>query len=821
MDTLISAQAGLAAIIRGNEAEVIHIDNTDSANIYNLSSIHYLFAGATDVIRMRSKTKEQAISIFTKEFYKSRALRLLLIMLDESETDESIGLAAECLWEMLIDIEVFTYIENILYSNKLAANTDLERAKQVSQSNNKLIELLIEVDKSQSIIQNYRQHWDSIPISLFSDVGERKYFLKTLIESGAFKNFIKAGEDRNKFSMAHIQCLTDVRSFTNSRKIIDEWLSDLKIRKKILPSFSQIEDEHDVLEEPNGIHKRKARISPHEAFLNVVKQKQAIYPLLKQGDWKRTRKYVEDLIKCQLKNSDPEHIAKSLCDLAQHAKEVHNYSLQLELANRATQIAPDDSWAHATVADAYICLSQYQLAAKWLDSSEILGQVEYAQTGYARILIKQERYVEAISALKKLLFDFPNSSIIYNTYAEVWKDVGCIEDSLAVYEEAITKFPNDETCLCGKASTLKNIGRLEEASAIYEYVIKTFGLSEYAGSDIADIYRLKGQFDEATIAYDKVIKKYPNLAFPKCGKANIFKLKEQYQDALHEFEAISKEFPYDIQPAEGIAETYKDWKKYDRALKQYDQMINNFSISSIPRNGKANVLKLMGQYEEALRTFDENIKEFPYDLVAWRGRADTLKKLGYLEDAIEAYDRISILNPYDKNAVYCKAAVYSVKAEYEKALNILPTSPPQTREDWFAHHIKGMIYLKSGRYEDAVTFFQEALRKLPFFQISKYFMSALAVAQLRLSMAQDAVATIEEQQNDAIKDVLSIHIYGETKNIKKAEEAYLRIQTKCPPLLIELREALAARYIQQFNILQHDMDWLFNEECKIILLDAA
>jgi len=39
--------------------------------------------------------------------------------------------------------------------------------------------------------------------------------------------------------------------------------------------------------------------------------------------------------------------------------------------------------------------------------------------------------------------------------------------------------------------------------------------------------------------------------------------------------------------------------------------------------------------------------------------------------------------------------------------------------------------------------------------------------------------------------------------------------------MVNLRDELAARYIKQFNILQHDLDWIFTEECKIILLDAA
>jgi lipopolysaccharide biosynthesis regulator YciM len=91
----------------------------------------------------------------------------------------------------------------------------------------------------------------------------------------------------------------------------------------------------------------------HEKFVNVSKQKWGIVKQLEKGNDSRARHFAEQLIKWQLQNGKPVYAAKSLCSLAQEARSVGNTALQLEWAQRATQIAPEDAWAHGQAGDAY------------------------------------------------------------------------------------------------------------------------------------------------------------------------------------------------------------------------------------------------------------------------------------------------------------------------------------------------------------------------------------------------------------------------------------------------------------------------------------
>ena len=821
MDALISAKAGLAIFIHGDEADVVSVNDTGAETRYPASSIRFLLAGATDVKKITSLSKKQSLSILEKEYKKSRALSLTLIALDQLEEDETVALSIECLTDLCCDVDVFNYIENTLYFNILPETTNLVRVKKLLNAD--LCKLITEVESFQEGISRYRSQWDLLPDEIFNGSVDKLIFEEVIVTSGIFKQFVKAGDDSNKHALAKIECLDTLKKFKNSRGIINLWLSGTNVSKS-KTEYANFDYSADTYSHKEPTKRTtKPKISPHDAFLNAIKQKNAIIPLLKKGQWSKTRRYVEDLIKSQYANSDPEHISKSLCDLAQHAKTTHNYSLQLELAKRATEIAADDGWAYSQVAEAYICLCQYDLAITSLKTAEVYGQSEYAQIGYARILRAQGKYDEAIDFFKKLIVDFPDSSVVLNCYAEVLKDIWKLEDALSVYETSIQRNPYESTSYCGKASILKVLGRFDEALETYNQAKQLSNDSEYIGSGIADILKHKGDYNQAITMYDEVIKKFPESATPRCGRATVFKIMGEYSTALKEFKAIANEFPFDITPKEGEAETLKESGKLPEALVKFNDILKDFPLAPRSRNGRANVLKLLGEYEKSLQAYDENVRDFPYDLIAWNGRADLLKQLGYLNESVEAYDSIARLNPLEKGAIYSKAAIYVVMGRYSEALKLLPTAPPQTRDDWFAHHIKGMTYLLSGRVNEAVELFKEAVMAVPSYNLQKYFKSALAVASLRLKTSTTMLLGAENH-NDYLSNVLNIHAYGELQDYEKAEQAYIKIEKQCPPFVITLRDELAARYLKSIKPLkpqQHDLDWIFAEECKVILLDAA
>ncbi len=824
MDAIISAKAGIVAIVRGNEASVINIDDLETEVSYPISSMRFFFSGAKDVRKIHNISKSNCVKLLKKEYNNNRALTLTLLLLNEQEDDETLSLAVECLQDFLGDDEAFTHVENTLFSNIMPYNADMCRAKEYAKSIEKLYLLFNSIEQHSPRIELLRKLWDSLPDEIFYSTMDKILYEEHLVSTGAFKDLVIAGTDHKKFNLAHIKCLQILNSFRNSRIVVEQWLSELMPYKGIGFNIEKLiakENKHKKTEKTSF----KSKLKPHDAFENAKKQKSAIISLLKTSDWNKTRRYVDDLIESQRISSKPEHISMSLCDLSQHAKLVKNYSLQLELAKKAVEISDKDGWAYCQVAESYFCLNQFDKAIEYFKLADTYGEHEYAQNGLARILREQGKLDDAISIYKKLIKEFPNSVVVLNCYAETLRDVWKIDEALAVYDASIDNLSYDSTSYCGKASLLKSIGRLDEALSLYKYARDTSNDSHYIGCGIAEIFRLKGEFERSLAEYDKVINRFPDEIVPRCAKANVLKVKGDLNAALKEYQSTSKEFPYDSSSKEGIAEVYREMKDYNKAMALYNEILDKNPMSIRSRNGRANLFKCLGKYKDALRAYDENVRDFPYDLVAWSGRADILKQLGELDEAIKAFKRISEINSYDKRPLYSTAAIHVVKGEFDLALKLLPTARPQSKDDWFAYYVRGMIYMKSGNLEEGVKYYTDALDKAPSYTILNLFKNALTIAKLRDKNNKEvpdffAIDNVDNNQNEYVKNVISIHAYGKTDQIKKAKESYIKVETDCPPYLITLRDELAAMYLKKISS-SYDLEWIYDQECNVILLDAA
>jgi tetratricopeptide (TPR) repeat protein len=646
MDALISGQAGVAILSKGNITSVIKMDDPETLLPYPQAAIPYLLDGATDVVELKSISKDGAIARLKKDWQNDRALQLMLILLDDTEDTETHELAVECLQDLLSDPATYEFVANRLYSAPLPLRADLTNACFLAGSASVVIQLLQKIETDQIKIRLFRESWDSLPIELFGDkYSVKQKFQQVIITSGVSRKLIKAGTDPNSFNSARVQCQLELKSLPNSRPVFEAWLKPFQPEKTIhelsaVAECANIQDYHKV-----------KIVRPYDAFENVKKQKEAILSSLKKGDLVRMRNYLEQLIVHQLKNNGEQYAVKSLCDIAKQAKEVFNYPLQLELAKWAVDILPHDVWSRRQVADAL-------------------------------------------------------------------KDLGRLPDALASYEDVIRDFPSNVVARNGRAEVLKDLGRLPDALASYEDVIR--------------------------------------------------------------------DFPSNV----------------------------------VARNGRAEVLKDLGRLPEALASYEAVIQEFPSDVVAQSGKAEVLKHMGRFIDAIGIYNEIIHVCPYQQRYQYAKAAILAITGNYPEAEALLPINRPQTHSEWVAYHIRGMIFLRTGKIEEACAIFQDGLQSAPFAIDRKYFKTALAVANIQLQAFDTAAELLDEGQESVI-DILRIHVFGALGLISDAAKAYQRLKTKCLDSLVSLRDELAARYQIRPAAPCYDLQWVFEQECRSVLLNAA
>jgi tetratricopeptide (TPR) repeat protein len=179
------------------------------------------------------------------------------------------------------------------------------------------------------------------------------------------------------------------------------------------------------------------------------------------------------LIGAQKLNSLPEHMGMSLSRLSHKAKELGVPELQLEWAERATELNPADPLTFAHLADALITVGRFSDAGRVYDKIESLGDRVIAESGRARILRATGKLPEARTRYLSVANDFPHDPNIWHALvgaAKVLRDLGRLDEALTEYKTLTDRFPFEAAVWAGLASVQMDLGRFDEA-------IKLFGIA--------------------------------------------------------------------------------------------------------------------------------------------------------------------------------------------------------------------------------------------------------------------------------------------------------------------------------------------------------
>lgn len=829
MDAMVSGQCGVAVMIRGNSTTIMDIQAE-----YELpcphTSVPLLLHDVPDVVQLYDTDQIEVAKSLKKHYACDTALQLTLILLDRNEDIHTRTDAAEVLNDILESTEPNDFIANRLYGAPLPDGTDLDTVWLQFAEFGRVTDLLFDVATKQEEIREFSEAWKRVPLELFGDLHSKDACRETLIQLGTIRSLIQALQDRGAFDAARLKSHRELQSVPQSRQILRTWLEEF-VPERVRPL--PVEDMRDESSRTEGVakkgdHPRLSRadaiayaIRMRQAADNVARQKEEIMDHANKGSWGSVDKYTKQLVKFQLQNGGPEFASKSLCHLAQHAKSLHNHSRQLEFAEWAARLKSDDGWAHGQVADAYICLGQFDNAMRALDKAEEHGEERFVATERGWILRRQAKLDEAIKAFQNAKESFPEEPFAWYGYAEVLRDMWRPNDALAAYEAAAERFPYERSAQCGVAAVLTDLGDLDRALEVYRDVFARLGRDVVSASGYANVLAKMGRLQEALMAYEDTIRDFPFEPSPRCGHANVLREMGDLERSLAEYDVIVSDFQHEPIAICGRAEILKAMGRLDDSLDCYQEAKGRFPWVSWVWNGYASVLKKSCKFEESLQSYDQAVNRFPYDVVAMSGRADLLKELGMLEDGIAAYEQLLDVTQNKTATLHSMASIMVAQEKYVEALALLGEErTPRTRDEWIAFHIRGMILLRTGKINEAISHLEFGYESCPFASERRYFGGALAVARLSLNLYYDAADLVEEDRTP-FANLIRIHAFGALEDFAKAEEAYEQVKNRCPPLLEPLRDALVAQYLASALVVSHSADWIFKQECACAVLAAA
>ncbi|WP_346295144.1 tetratricopeptide repeat protein [Rhodopseudomonas sp. P1] len=813
MDAIYSGQSATLAFLEGAEVRV-HRSNIDEFTIAR-EGLCYLYRGSNDAVFLRGVTEAEAQRQFELSWRKDRALRLTLIAIDPEEAEDLQRDALDCLEELITNDQVVQFIENQLYSRPFPADVELEHILSCP-SWPLTAKMLRDALTQQAAIRERREAWDALDASLFDKI-EKDIFEEQAILRGAFRILSSTDLTGTNHNVAILECYRILASLPNARSVVSKWTHDFKLESVKLHLIKDNDEDAKTRHEPAA----RNQLSPFQSFSNVLQQQNAIIEKLRLGSVRLARRYADELVSSQLKQGNHAYAAKSLCKLAQEAKYFGLNSVQLEWALRATDVYPDDPWAHGQAADALLEFSRIDEAIVEIDLCEAKGDAEFAATARARILRYQGRLDEALSAFRAVRDTYRNSERNYfawfgsaETLREMWK----FEDALAEYDAAIQEYPNHVPLLCGRAAVLFDLGRSKDALEAYGDPRCEDNL--YARNGKTTVLKETGRLDEAIDFADQSIELFPTDPVSRCLKADILRASGDYLGALQVYAQVKASNPTISVAFSGFAEVLRDMRRLSEAVAAYEEAAELFPNESRIANGRANIRKVNDELAVSLALYEANVRKFPYDLIAKVGRADLLKRLKMDEDAIDAYNQIIKISPNYRSARNGKAAILAALGDYAAADALLPVGLPATRDDWIAWHIRGMILLRKGFYDQAIKHLEHGSNQSTFIRERRYFARALSIAQMRKGEFEKAFKILETT-GGGISNVLRLHALAGAGSIDHAKAVYHELSSRCPSRLVALRDAIAAKFGISSEPVHYNDNWIFEAESDELLREAA
>ena len=748
---------------------------------------HYVsrwMAEREPLVWVHLEREEELSGILDRETAVHDATLMLALCLDEDVSNSTRQEIAADLDEMLSDA-AFEHDFSALWHSRLLppdAATALSGLIGGCGSLKRLISWADQILRRQQIISDLCLAWDLIPRAAFQN-NSRESVRDYCRQHGFFHAAVMALEnDAVEPLLAGCLMQEGFPTSANRRVLFTSWFARFRRKHQRYEPQAEPGDWDDSQGEQTEV---RIRINGLVAFNEVERRKAEIKRHLDRNERPQAETKTDWLCEYQLPRGGPSLCAKSLCDLAAHARKRDIIDVALTWSRKAIELASEDP---------------------------------FTRNEHAECLLKAGRLEEALKVYERTRMDHPHNAVVQNGYAECLRELGRLEEALKVYERTRTDHPNDAVVQNGYAECLRELGRLEEALKVYERTRTDHPNDAFAQSGYAECLRELGRLEEALKVYERTRTDHPNDAVVQNGYAECLRELGRLDEALKVYEQARTEHPHDAFVQNGYAECLRELGRLEEALKVYEQTRTEHPHNAVVQNGYAECLRELSRLEEALKVYEQTRTEHPHDAFAQSGYAECLRELGRLEEALKVYERTRTTHPQNRICRNALATLLCQLGRHTKALVLLPAFTPVSRQDWIDLHHRGVVLLRMGRWDEAEAIFASATSAKLNRVNRSYYKVSLAICRLKQQKFKEAMQQLElismPSRLDGPFNLLRAHALAGDGQIEKSRVILDGMRTP-RRMVAAVREELRHRFVE--NRPQHDEHWLLDKEAEMIL----
>lgn len=547
MDAIISGRAGVAFLVEGEVLSSFDVEDPTTLLPRRPADLRLIFGEAPDLQFLEGVDYAEAARHLERAFNCASALDLALILFDPQLTDDVRDDAADELERLLSDPPVVEYLENILYGRPLPAAADIAGALARCEGGRlpTLSATLQIIEGYQPAIRAVCAAWDNLPAKLFGGDEQKSEFQHVAVREGLFRRLAleaaRGPHARVSDFILRSSLNHSITSLSHYREVLQQWIRPFRPHTAAPSVRHEVEE---FLEESPFTHRerrgRRRRRNAEEELSKLQGQLDLIVTAMRRRDLAYARKITDEVIDYQLKTARPIHAAKTLCNLATEAKALDNYPFQLELTERAIQIAPDDGWSWAQYADA---------------------------------LLKLQRPAEALKAYDQAI-SFGEGAVARSGRAETLRALGRLTEALDAYDSTIAQHPENVIAKTGRIGILVALRRYDEALELLS-VENPVTLHDWIGYHIRGMILLRTKkVDEAIRIFERGVRENPipsSREYFRGALAVAYLRQRDYPKAESTLESVNAPL---LQPQANVLRLHASGAsgKYDRAAAAYEKL---------------------------------------------------------------------------------------------------------------------------------------------------------------------------------------------------------------------------------------------------------
>ncbi|MDO5437896.1 MAG: tetratricopeptide repeat protein [bacterium] len=512
---------------------------------------------------------------------------------------------------------------------------------------------------------------------------EKHDYLKYIKQSFELKN--------QKLYKEAIEALYKVLSDDVDRKTLVEVISQIGDLHILLKNYDRAIEQYEKVLEIDPLHEH----SKNKLYEIYFELKEFDKALLIVKEICKTSKNPLDFVKyfsALLKTGKSEEIFREYEKLDENLKDDPNilYIISLlsddnkkEILTKVVNAAPTFNEAKFDLGMIYYNEGDFEKAESFLD--DVLKTKKDPLCYYYKAVMQILRK-DYFPAIDNLHLAIKTSKGVYQEFyfelAKAYMDVNWFEEAIATIKNSIT--------LCIKNNEDKSV--IDKRYLLLAWVFEKQNdfdnaLFNLTLIDVNSPVRLQSDILKALIAYKK---------------GDIVKAKMKLEELYEKFPQIRS----DLTLLDTLGAIYKDLKLNNKACEFYEKHLEQYPDSIHSACEYVDLLIDMTEYDKA----EEIIEKF------------------------SSYGKVaSFLNS--------KARIYFRKEEYEKALECLDELLINDKNNAETYYFKGLILNKTGRYKEAVKFFESALELNPVH--AKYY-AQCAYAHYNLGFYNEAMLYIKE-----------------------------------------------------------------------------